>query len=109
MIKFNISEKEVKEFENLDGLFTTARDIRNDLFGSYLTEGEFDAAEVLKKVEGKIKTYEIQLQNLRTLNEELKRVVTEQNVEKMLNSVKDMSNEQAQALLEKLQAKVAQK
>lgn len=96
------------KYESLNELFTTSRDVRNELFGSYLAEGEIVAADVKKKVEEKIKTYKIQLQNLTMLGEELQRVVTEENVQKMLESVKDMSNEDAQALLEKLQAKLNQ-
>lgn len=101
--KFN---GEKAEYSNLSDLFTTSRDVRNELFGSYLTEGDFEAATVLKKVEEKIKAYEIQLQNLKTLNEELKKVVTEENVQKMLESVQEMNKEQAQALLDKLQERL---
>lgn len=97
----------VAKFESLNELFTNARDVRNELFGSYLAEGDIVAVDVKKKVEEKIKIYKAQLQNLAVLREELQRVITEENVQKMLDSVKDMSNEDAQALLEKLQAKLA--
>lgn len=95
-------------YESLSELFTSSREIRNDLFGSYLAEGEINVEEVQKKVAGKITTYENQLQNLRTLNGELKKAVTEQNVQKMLKNVEDMDQEQAKALLEKLQARFNQ-
>ena len=107
-MNYKKSNGEEAKYENLNGLFNTTRDIRNDLFGSYLAEGEIDAEEVQKKVDGKIKTYENQLQNLKTLNEELKKAVVEQNVAKMLKDVEDMSQEQAQALIEKLKAKFGQ-
>lgn len=99
---------EKANYESLNALFTTSREVRNDLFGSYLTEGDYEAATVQKKVDEKIKAYETQLQNLRTLNGELKKVVTEENVQKMLKGVDEMNQEQAQALLEKLQAKLSQ-
>lgn len=95
-------------YESLSELFTSSREIRNELFGSYLAEGEINVEEVQKKVAGKITTYENQLQNLRTLNGELKKAVTEQNVQKMLKNVEDMDQEQAKALLEKLQARFNQ-
>ena len=95
-------------YENLKELFTSTREIRNDLFGSYLAEGEIDVEEVQKKVAGKITAYENQLQNLKILNGELKKAVTEQNVQKMLKGVEDMNQEQAKALLEKLQARFNQ-
>ena len=108
MIKFSISETEIREFESLNELFNAPRDKRNELFGSYLTEGDFEASTVQKKVDEKIKAYEIQLQNLKTLNRELKKVVTEENVQKMLKDVEEMNQEQAEALLEKLKAKLNQ-
>ena len=107
MTFFKINDKEVS-FENLGELFKTSRDVRNELFGKYLSEGEIIEADLKKKVEKRIKAYNVQLQNLTLLSEELQRVITAQNVEKMLNSVKDMSNEDAQALLEKLKAKLQQ-
>ena len=103
---FKNSKNEKVEYSNLKGLFDKTRDVRNELFGSYLAEGEIDAEEVQKKVDEKIKTYENQLQNLKVLNEELKKVITEQNVEKMLKDVDGMNQEQAQALLEKLKTKL---
>lgn len=105
---FKKNNGEVAEYENLNELFTKSRDVRNELFGSYLAENEIDEVEVQKKVEGKILTYENQLQNLRILNGELKKVVTEQNVQKMLKDVEDMNQEQAQALLDKLKSKLGQ-
>ena len=105
---FKKTNGEVAEYEILHNLFATSRDVRNELFGSYLAEGEFDAVEVQKKVEGKIKTYETQVQNLKVLSGELKKLVTEQNVEKMMKDVESMNHDQAQALMEKLQAKLAQ-
>ena len=107
MTFFKIDDKEVS-FENLGELFKTSRDVRNELFGKYLSEGEIIETDLKKKVEKRIKAYNVQLQNLTLLSEELQRVITAQNVEKMLNSVKDMSNEDAQALLEKLKAKLQQ-
>ena len=107
-IIYNKSNGDEAKYENLNELFSTSRDVRNELFGSYLAEGEFDAVEVQKKVEGKIKTYETQVQNLKVLNGELKKLVTEQNVERIMKDVEDMNRDQAQALMEKLQAKFAQ-
>ena len=105
---YQSSNGDKANYENLKELFTSSREIRNDLFGSYLAEGEINVEEVQKKVAGKITTYENQLQNLRTLNGELKKAVTEQNVQKMLKNVEDMDQEQAKALLEKLQARFNQ-
>jgi hypothetical protein len=96
------------KYENFYELFTSSREIRNDLFGSYLAEGEINVEEVQKKVAGKITTYENQLQNLKILNGELKKAVTEQNVQKMLKDVEEMNQEQAKVLLEKLQARFNQ-
>ena len=107
MTFFKIDDKEVS-FENLGELFKTSRDVRNELFGKYLSEGEIIETDLKKKVEKEIKVCNVHLQNLTLLSEELQRVITAQNVEKMLNSVKDMSNEDAQALLEKLKAKLQQ-
>ena len=58
---FKKNNGEEAKYENLNGLFDTTRDNRNDLFGSYLAEGEINAEEVQKKVDGKIKTYEYKL------------------------------------------------
>lgn len=103
---FTNNKNEHQEYANLKELFATSRDVRNELFGSYLAENEIDTVEVQKKVEGKIKTYQNHVQNLKVLDDELKKAVTEQNVEKMLKDVENMSKEQAEVLMEKLRAKL---
>ena len=103
---FKKNNGEAATYENLNELFTTSIDVRNDLFGSYLAKNEINAAEVQKKVDVKIATYGNQLQNLRNLSDELKKVVKEENVKMMLKTVEDMEQEQAQALFNRLKTKL---
>ena len=96
------------QVESVNELFgSDKRKLRNELFGSYLSK-TFVADTVLSNAESNIKEIGRQLSNLQLLVEELKKQQAEKKANELMRDVDAMSQEQAQALLEKLQAKLAQ-
>lgn len=97
-------------FNNLEELFRVKRSVRNELFGSYLTEvdenGNIKPSVVLTKVDEKMKSYELYLSNLKTLRGEVSRLVADEEAERLQGTVNDMSEEQAEALLNQLKQKL---
>ena len=97
-------------YDKLEGLFKAKRSVRNELFGSYLTEvnddGSINASVVLTKVDEKIKSYELYLDNLKALRVEVSRLAADEEAKKLQGTVDDMSKEKAQALFEQLKKKL---
>ena len=97
-------------YDNLDELFRAKRSVRNELFGSYLAEADEDGnikpSVVLTKVDEKIKSYGLYLSNLKTLRGEVSRLVADEEAERLQGTVNEMSNEQAEALMNQLKQKL---
>ena len=97
-------------YDNLEELFRAKRSVRNELFGSYLTEADEDgnikSSVVITKVDEKMKSYGLYLSNLKTLRGEVSRLVADEEAERLQGTVKDMSNEQAEALMNQLKQKL---
>jgi hypothetical protein len=94
--------------KNLNELFCSdKRKLRNELFGSYLSK-TFVPEAILVTSQNNIKESERQLENLKALESELKRLVAEEKAKKLLEDVKQMSDADAQALFEQLKVKLGQ-
>ena len=97
-------------FNDLKELFATKRSVRNELFGSYLTETDDDGnvkpSVVLIKVDEKIKSYGLFLSNLKTLRGEVSRLVADEEAKKLQGTVKNMSDDNAKVLYEQLKQKL---
>lgn len=97
-------------FDNLEKLFSTKIDVRNELFGSYLTEadddGNINPSVVLTKVDEKIRIYGLYLTNLKSLRVEVSRLAADEEAKKLQGTVDDMSNEEAERLLKQLKSKL---
>ncbi len=97
-------------YDNLDELFRAKRSVRNELFGSYLAEADEDGnikpSVILTKVDEKMKSYGLYLSNLKTLRGEVSRLVADEEAERLQGTVKEMSNEQAEALMNQLKLKL---
>lgn len=92
--------------KNLSELFSSdKRKLRNELFGSYLSK-TYAPEAILVTVQNNIKESEIQLSNLKILEDELEKLVAEEKAKKLLEDVKKMSDADAQALYEQLKAKL---
>lgn len=110
METFNKLDGTVSTLNNLEELFRVKRSYRNELFGSYLAEadeeGNFKPSVVLTKVDEKIRSYELFLSNLKTLRDEVSRLVADEEAERLQGTVNEMSNEQAEALMNQLRQKL---
>lgn len=93
-------------YNSFKEVFDAKRSVRNQFFGSYLTDGDFIPSVVFNKVSEKIKTYELYLTNLRTLNKQLAQLVADEEAKKLQGTVDEMSTEQAEALMKQLKAKL---
>ena len=97
-------------YDNLEELFRAKRSVRNELFGSYLTEADEDGnvkfSVVLAKVDEKMKSYELYLTNLKTLRSEVSQLVADEEAERLQGTVNDMSEEQAKVLMNQLKQKL---
>ena len=111
MITFINKDGKDLSYEGISEFFQTKRSSRNELLGSYLTEpddnGNIKASVVLTKVDEKIKSYELFLNNLKNLRVEISRLAADEEAKKLQGTIDDMSIERAQALLEKLQSKLS--
>ncbi len=109
-MQFKKTDGTTSAYDNFDELFKTKRSVRNELFGSYLTEADEDGnikpSVVLTKVDEKIKSYGLYLSNLKTLRGEVSRLVADEEAERLQGTVKEMSNEQAEALMNQLKQKL---
>ena len=96
--------------DNLEELFRAKRSVRNELFGSYLAEADEDEnikpSVILTKVDEKMKSYGLYLSNLKTLRGEVSRLVADEEAERLQGTVNEMSNEQAEALMNQLKQKL---
>jgi len=105
-IKKNGKEHQAK---CVNDLFTGSnKKLRMDLFGSALSK-EYDAEKILAAAENNVKVMSNQLQNLGLLKKEMEKQEAEKQAKEVMKCVDKMTPEQTLALLEKLQAKVAQK
>lgn len=93
-------------YNDVNELFSTARSVRNDYFGSYLMEGEVKPSELLKKIDDKMKKFKTYLSNLQTLRADAVKLNADEEAKKLQETIKNMSIEQAQALMEQLKARV---
>ena len=104
---------EVKEFSNMKELFVTAegkevaRDVRFDFFGEYLgtaklTESKNWEDELGKRVSRAIEKQDIQLQNLKALNEIIKASASERAAQEMQDQLASMTDEQLARMAEAL-------
>ena len=97
-------------YDNIEELFKAKRSVRNELFGSYLTEADEDGnikpSVVLTKVDEKMKTYGLYLSNLKILRSEVSRLAADEEAERLQGTVNEMSNEQAEALMNQLKQKL---
>ena len=97
-------------YDNIEELFKAKRSVRNELFGSYLTEADEDGnikpSVVLTKVDEKMKTYGLYLSNLKILRSEVSRLAADEESKKLQGTVNDMSDEQAQALMNQLKLRL---
>lgn len=93
-------------YNDVNELFSTARSVRNDYFGSYLMEGEIKPSELLKKIDDKMKKFKTFLSNLQTLRADVVKLNADEEAKKLQETIKNMSIEQAQALMEQLKTRV---
>lgn len=107
-MNFKNKKEETVTYENLKNLFSTGRDVRNELFGSYLSEGNVEPVELKKKVEEKIAHYTRLCNNLKVLKQEVSRLAADAEAEKIKESVAEMSFEQAEAIMEQLKKKLSE-
>lgn len=106
-MKFINSKSKELSYETIEDLFTTERNVRNDLFGSYLGDNKNPVPSViLIKVDEKIKSYGLFLSNLKILRGEISRLVADEEAKKLQGTVKDMSNDNAKVLYEQLRQKL---
>lgn len=109
-MQLNQADGKTSIYDNLDELFRAKRSVRNELFGSYLTEanedGNIKPSVVLTKVDEKMKSYGLYLSNLKTLRGEVSQLVADEEAKKLQGTVNDMSDEQAEALLNQLKQKL---
>ena len=95
--------------KNVSELFGSDKGkMRIELFGSRLSTKKFNLNKVLENCDNNIKEFNRQLSNLKLLEDELKKLVTEQKAKELRESVDKMSEEDAQVLLEQLKAKLGQ-
>ena len=110
METFKKTDGTMSTFNDLKELFAAKRSVRNELFGSYLTEvdenGDVKPSVVLTKVDEKIKSYGLFLSNLKTLRGEVSRLVADEEAKKLQSTVKDMSDDNAKALYDQLKQKL---
>ena len=108
MIVKNKKGKDVT-VKNVSELFGSDKGkMRIELFGSRLSTKKFNLNKVLENCDNNIKEFNRQLSNLKLLEDELKKLVTEQKTKELRESVDKMSEEDAQVLLEQLKAKLCQ-
>ncbi len=97
-------------FNSMEELFRAKRRVRNELFGSYLTEvdenGNVKPSVVLTKVDEKMKSYGLYHSNLKTLRGEVSRLAADEESKRLQGTVNDMSDEQAESLLNQLKLKL---
>ena len=106
-MKFINSKRKEQSYETIEDLFTTERNVRNDLFGSYLGENKSPIPSVvLEKVDEKMATYKRHLNNLNTLREVVAVLAADDEAKKLQGTVDDMSNEEAERLMKQLKAKL---
>lgn len=110
MVIYKKADGTTSTFNNLEELFKAKRSVRNELFGSYLTEvdedGNVKPSVVLSKVDEKMMSYGLYLSNLKTLHGEVSRLVADEEAERLQGTVNEMSNEQAEALMNQLKQKL---
>lgn len=110
MVIYKKADGTTSTFNNLEELFKAKRSVRNELFGSYLTEvdedGNVKPSVVLSKVDEKMMSYGLYLSNLKTLRGEVSRLVADEEAERLQGTVNEMSNEQAEALMNQLKQKL---
>ena len=110
MIFSKFGSDEEQSFSSLEDIFTkraNGRRVRNELFGTWLTEtkdGEtLSPDSLVEKIDSKIEEFRFYIENLSKLKvvavDEAKRFRTHQ----MMNKVKDMSNEDLEALLKAIE------
>lgn len=106
------SNKESVEFANVAEVFNkngenTSREFRNELFGSWLSDGYDSAIELAESVKGCISLLEIQLHNLNTLMDALKPEIAKEQY--IISKIENMDASQLYALalaLEEQKAKL---
>lgn len=98
------SNNESLEFANVAEVFNkdgknTSREFRNELFGSWLSDGYDSAIELAESVKGRISLLEIQLHNLNTLMDALKpEIAKEQYQLNIISKIENMDASQLYAL-----------
>lgn len=106
-MKFLNNKRKELSYETIEDLFATERNVRNDLFGSYLGENKSPIPSVvLEKVDEKMATYKRHLNNLNTLREVVAVLAADDEAKKLQGTVDDMSNEEAERLMKQLKAKL---
>jgi len=105
---FKNKKNEEKSFLSITDLFSTDKNVRNDFFGSYLSDKKDPSASVvIEKIDDKVSTYSRILSNLQTLRKELTQLASDEEARKLQGTIDGMSVEQAQALMEKLQSRLS--
>lgn len=102
MITLNLNGESV-DFANVAEVFNKdknnkPREFRNKLFGSWLSEGYVSAIELTETVKGRISLMEIQLRNLKTLEDALKPEIAKEQYQLNLSKIKNMDASQLDAL-----------
>lgn len=99
---FSLSNNnESVEFANVAEVFNkngenTSREFRNELFGSWLSDGYDSAIELAESVKGRISLLEIQLHNLNTLMDALKPEIAKEQY--IISKIENMDASQLYAL-----------
>lgn len=97
------SNNESIEFANVAEVFNkdgnnTSRKFRNELFGSWLSDGYDSAIELAESVKGRISLLEMQLHNLNTLMDALKPEIAKEQYQLNLSKIENMDATQLDAL-----------
>jgi hypothetical protein len=96
----------VAEVFNKDGN-NTSRKFRNELFGSWLSDGYDSAIELAESVKGRISLLEMQLHNLNTLKDALKPEIANEQHQLNLAMVDNMDATQLDDLESTIQQRRA--
>ena len=102
MITLNVNSESL-EFANVAEVFNkdgnnTSRKFRNELFGSWLSDGYDSAIELAESVKGRISLLEMQLHNLNTLMDALKPEIAKEQYQLNLSKIENMDAAQLDAL-----------
>lgn len=88
------------EFANVAEVFNkdTSRKLRNELFGSWLSDSYDSPTDVGETVKGRISLLEMQLNNLNILKEALKPEIGKEQYNRNLSNIENMDAEQLENL-----------